>query len=91
MECWRGQSEGSEVVESFVCSKCEWNAEGAKVKWSRILFAVNVNGMLEGQSEEDVVVESFVCSKCERNAGGARAKRMKWLRVLVAANVNGML
>ena len=44
MECCRGQSE---VVKSFVCSKCERNAEGAKVKWSRILFAVDVNRMLE--------------------------------------------
>ena len=45
MECWRGQSE---VVKIFVCSGCERNAGGARVKWSRVLFAANVNGMLEG-------------------------------------------
>ena len=39
------------MVESFVCSKCERNAGGTRVKglkWLRVLFAVNVNGMLEG-------------------------------------------
>ena len=39
------------MVKSFVCSKCKWNAGGARangLKWLRVLFAANVNGMLEG-------------------------------------------
>ena len=38
-------------MKSFVCSKCERNAGGARAmrfKWLRVLFAANVNGMLEG-------------------------------------------
>ena len=39
------------MVASFVCSKCERDAGGARakgLKWLRVLFAANVNGMLEG-------------------------------------------
>ena len=44
------------MVASFVCSKCKRNAGGARVKglkWLRVLFSINVNGMLEGPELSD--------------------------------------
>ena len=42
MECWRGQSEEVDVVENFVCSKCEWNASGARVMGLKWLNSIQV-------------------------------------------------